>query len=138
MKGLGQGSDQEPDGHSDSSSVEMGVLLEGSPVSSALHQSGLYRRVARRKPLLSKRHMTAHLAFAKKYLKNKILWSDETKSELFGPNAKCHIWRKLGTIPTVKHGSGRIMLWRCFSAAVSGRRARFEGKDEWSKVQRDP
>jgi hypothetical protein len=29
------------------SSVEMVVLLEGSPISAALHQSGLYGRVAR-------------------------------------------------------------------------------------------
>ena len=35
----------------------------------ALHQSGLYGRVARRKPILSKRHITAHLEFAKGHLK---------------------------------------------------------------------
>uniref|UniRef100_A0A4W5KX37 Disco interacting C n=1 Tax=Hucho hucho TaxID=62062 RepID=A0A4W5KX37_9TELE len=62
----------------------------------------LYGRVARRKPLLSKRHMTAHLEFAKRHLKdsptmrNKILWSDETKIELFVLNAKHHIGRKPG------------------------------------------
>jgi hypothetical protein len=43
-------------------------------------------------------------------MRNKILWSDETKIELFGLNAKCHIWRKPGTIPKVKHGGGSIML----------------------------
>ena len=63
-----------------------------------------------------KRHMTAHLKFTKRHLKdfqimrNKILWSDETKIELFGLNAKRHVWRKPGTIPTVKHGGGSIML----------------------------
>ena len=30
-------------------------------------------------------------------MRNKILWSDETKIELFGLNAKHHIWRKPGT-----------------------------------------
>ena len=51
--------------------------------------------------------MTAHLEFAKNHLKdsqsirNKILWSDETKIEIFGLNAKCHAWRKPGTIFTV-------------------------------------
>jgi hypothetical protein len=41
---------------------------------------------------------------------NNILWSDETKIELFGLNAKLHVWRKEGiahhlanTIPTVKN-----------------------------------
>ena len=42
--------------------------------------------------------------------RNKILWSDETKIALFGLNSKRHIWRKPGTVPTVKHGGGSIML----------------------------
>ena len=71
-----------------SSSVEMGKLPEGQP-------SPL---------LLSKRLMTARLELAKRHLKdtqtmrNKILWSDETKIEVFGLNAKHHIWRKPGII----------------------------------------
>uniref|UniRef100_A0AAZ3R8B0 Uncharacterized protein n=1 Tax=Oncorhynchus tshawytscha TaxID=74940 RepID=A0AAZ3R8B0_ONCTS len=39
-------------------------------------------------------------------MRNKILWSDETKIEVFSLNAKCHVWRKPGTVPTVKHGGG--------------------------------
>ena len=63
-----------------SSSVEMGAPSRRRAISSALHQSGLYGRVARRMPLLGKRHMTACLEFAKRHLKdsqtmrNKILW----------------------------------------------------------------
>ena len=58
--------------------------------------------------------MTARLEFTKRHLKdsqtmrNKILWSDETKIGLFGLNAKRYIWWKPGrahhlanTIPTV-------------------------------------
>jgi hypothetical protein len=59
-------------------------------------------------------------------LKNKILWSDKTKIELFGLNAKRHVWRKPGTIPIVKHGGGSIMLWGCFSAAGTVRLVRIE------------
>ncbi len=64
---------------------EMGESCRKSTITAALHQSGLYGRVARRKPLLSARHMKARMEFAKKHLKdskmvtNKILWSDETK-----------------------------------------------------------
>ena len=60
--------------------------------------------------------MTAHLEIAKRHLKdsqtvrNKILWSDETKIDLFGLNAKCHVWRKPGTIPMVKHGAVRMFF----------------------------
>ena len=88
--------------------------------------------------------MTARLEFAKRHLKdsqttiNKILWSDETKIELFGLNAKLHIWREPGsggnahhlanTIPTVKHGVGSTILWGCISSAGSGGLAFIVGK----------
>ena len=66
-------------------------------------------------------------------IRQKILWSDETKTKLFGLNAKQYVWRKPGTahhpsntILTVKHGGGSIMLWGCFSAAVTGRLVRIQ------------
>jgi hypothetical protein len=59
-------------------------------------------------------------------MSNKILWSDETMIEQFCLHAKRHIWRKPGTIPTVKHGGGNIMLWGCFSAAGTGRLVRIK------------
>ena len=74
------------------------------------------------------------------------------KIDLFGLNAKHHVWRKPGTahqlahsiptvkhgggsIPTVKHGGGSIMLWGCFSAAGTERLVRFEGKMNRAKVR---
>ena len=61
-------------------------------------------------------------------MRNKILWCDETKIEFFGLNSMHHVWRKPGTIPTVKHGGGSIMLWQCFSVAGTGRLVRVEAK----------
>ncbi|KAG2466903.1 TCB1 transposase, partial [Polypterus senegalus] len=123
------------------SSVERGEPSRRTTISAVIHKSGLYDRVARRKPLLSKRHMAARLKLAKRHPKdsqttrNKILWSDETKIELFCVNARRHVRRKTGTahhqantIPTVKHGGGSIMLWGCFSAAKTGRLVRIKGK----------
>uniref|UniRef100_A0AAY4AZT6 Transposase n=1 Tax=Denticeps clupeoides TaxID=299321 RepID=A0AAY4AZT6_9TELE len=60
-------------------------------------------------------------------MRNKILWFDETKIELLGVNAWCHVQRKPVTNHH-KHGGGSIMLWGCFSAAETGRLARIEGK----------
>ncbi len=57
-----------------------------------------------------------------------VIWSDETKIELFGKISTCRVWRRKNaelhpknTIPTVKHAGGNIMLWGCFSAKGPGR-----------------
>jgi hypothetical protein len=53
-------------------------------------------------------------------MRNKILWSDETKTELFGLNAKRHVWRKPGTLPMVKYGGGGNILWGSFQRQGQG------------------
>ena len=68
-------------------------------------------------------------------MRNKILWSDETKIELFGLNAKHPVCRKPGIIPTVKLGGGSIMLWGYFPAAATRRLVRIEGKMNGAKYR---
>ncbi len=56
---------------------------------------------------------------------NHVLWSDETKINLFGSDGVKRVWRQTGEeynvkciLPTVKHGGDRsIMVWGCMSAA---------------------
>lgn len=63
----------------------------------------------------------------------KILWSDETKMELFGQNQGRYTWRKQHTefheknlMPTAC-GEGSIMLWGCLASTDTGNLVKFEG-----------
>ncbi|MGH0145253.1 UNVERIFIED_CONTAM: hypothetical protein FKN15_004921 [Acipenser sinensis] len=124
-------------------------MVHQSTISRALHNTGLYGRVARKKPLLKKYHLKARLEFARKHesdpaaMWEKVLWSDETKIELFGQNSKRYVWRKPNTthasrhtIPTVKYGGGSIMLWGCFSSAAGTRHlVKIEGRMDGAKYR---
>ncbi len=104
-----------------------------STVTRALRRNGLHSRRPRKVPLKTKRHLQQRLKFAKSHLDDseddwrKVIWSDETKLELFGHNTTKTVWRRAGeafkpcnTIPTVKHGGGNIMLWGCFPVRGPG------------------
>ena len=123
------------------STAQVGESVHRTTISHALHKSGLYGRVARRKPLLKQSHKKSRLQFATSHVGDtanmwrKVLWSDETKIEVFDLNAKCYVWQKTNnahhpehTIPTVKDGGGSIMLWGCFSSAGTGKLVRVDGK----------
>lgn len=118
-----------------------GTTVCKETIGNTLRNNGLTSRSARKVPLLKKAHVDARLKYANDHLKDepsyweKVLWSDETKIELFGLNSTRHVWRKKNaaydpknTVPTVKHGGGSIMFWGCFSAKGTGLLHRITGK----------
>ncbi len=61
-----------------------------------------------------------------------ILWSDETKINVFETDGFKTVWRRKGDeykekcmVPTVKHGGGSVLMWGCMSAAGVGGGAAF-------------
>jgi hypothetical protein len=75
-----------------------------STVQRVLYRHNLKGHSARKKPLLQNRIKEARLRFATahgdKYhtFWRNVLWSDETKIELFGNNDQRYVWRKKGRL----------------------------------------
>lgn len=64
-----------------------------------------------------------------------MIWSDESKFNIFGSNGRQWCWRQVGeplrdahVMPTVKHGGGSIMVWGCISWEGVGNWKLIEGK----------
>ena len=121
--------------------TDFGLAVHRSTIQRTLHAHGLNGRVARRKPLLRTRHKNDPVNYAREHLNesedfwNNILWTDETKIELFGHNQPRYAWRKTGAafeeknvLSTAKNGGGSIMLWGCATANGPGNLVRVEGR----------
>ena len=93
----------------------VGTTVTKRTISNTLHREGIKSCCARKVPLLKKAHVQARLKFAKEHLDDpeeaweEVMWSDETKIELFGINWTRRVWRKRNaeynprnTIPTVR------------------------------------
>ena len=120
-----------------SSSVEMGEPSRRTTISAALHQLGIYGRVARSKPLLSKRHMTAGLEFTKRHLKR--LSDHEKQDSLVWWNQDWTLWPQWQASrlqETWHHPFGEAWVAAsCFSAAGTGRQVRIEAKMNGAKYR---
>jgi transposase len=102
---------------------DLGILISESTVKRRAHEVGLFGRVARKKPYVNKTNRLKRLKYAKEMLRkplgfwDTIVWSDESKFNLFGSDGRIMVWRSRDeefdpkcTVPTVKHGGGSVMV----------------------------
>ncbi len=117
-----------------------GLPVSAQTIRHTLHLIGLHSYRPRRKSLLKMMHKKARKQFAEdKQNKdmdywNHVLWSDETKINLFGSDGVKRVWRQPGeeykdkcVLPTVKHGGGSVMVCGWMSAAGTGELQFIEG-----------
>jgi transposase len=113
---------------------ERGKSVSDRTIRRNLCSIGLHGRVACKKPLLSKANIEKRYEHSKVWINyensdwERIIWSDETKINLFGSDGKAYVRRKPGTryknqnlTPTVKYGGGSVMVWACFSSKGVGK-----------------
>ncbi len=105
------------------------VKVSISTVRRSLKKWGLFGRVAATKPLLRKANIKKRLAWTREH-KNwtlaqwyRVLFTDETKSEIFGNNRRAYVRSRTGERylntclkPSIKHGGGSVLAWGAISA----------------------
>ena len=114
--------------------------ISRTTVKRRLCESGLHGRIAARKPLLRTGNKQKRLVWAKEHKEwtldqwKSVLWSDESKFEIFGSNHRVFVRRRKGErmdstclVPTVKHGGGGVMVWGCFAGDTVGDLFKIEG-----------
>lgn len=107
-------------------SDHLGVNMTDRTARNILIQGGLRARTPVKKPWISKKNRARRLKFAKEHLDwtieqwKRVLWSDESKNNLFGSDGRRFVRRPAGkrfdkkyTRPTVKH-SASVMPWGAF------------------------
>lgn len=114
--------------------------LSVTTVRRRLLEVGLKGRVAAKKPLLREANRLKRLKWAQDHEKwntsqwSKVLWSDESKFDLFSTKRRVFVRRLQGermnkncVVPTVKHGGGSVLVWGSFSGKRVGDLVKIEG-----------
>ena len=98
-----------------------------------LRAAGYNSRIPRKKPFISSKNMDKRLKYALEHKDKSIdfwenvLFTDESKFNIFGYDGKQKVWRKKcqemetkNLIPTVKHGGGSVMVWGSMASSGVG------------------
>ena len=110
---------------------EVGISLHVDTIRKRIHEFG---RVAHKKPYVTKINRGKRLKFAKEMLEKpvnfwkNVVWSDESKFNLFDSDSKVMVWRTPRkefdpkcTIPMIQQSDGSVMIWDCFSSQEVGK-----------------
>lgn len=110
-----------------------GVHVSVNTVRKVCCDNGYHGRVTRKKFWVNMTNRNKRLEFAKQHLNkreeywNTVIFSDESKLNIFGSDGRRMVWRKNNTelnpqnlIPTIKHDGGSVLVWGCMSAAGVG------------------
>ena len=105
-----------------------GSTVSVQTVRRALRHQGLRSYVKKRKPLLTRTHRKRRCEFARKHQDwsiddwKCIIWTDESKFNLFGSDGKEYYWKKptdplkaSHVKPCVQKGGGNVMVWACMT-----------------------
>lgn len=119
------------------------IRVHPETIRRCIRREGYHSRIPRRKPFISLVNKAKRLAFAKKYYKiheqdanfwNRVIFTDECKFNVFSKDGRAKVWRKPNTemllknlTPTVKHGSGSVMVWGCMAGNGVGELHFIEG-----------
>ena len=111
-----------------------------STVKRRLQEAKLHGRIAMKKPLLRKQNKQKRLKRAREHQHwmiedwNKVLWTDESKFEVFGTRRRIFVRRSVAErareeciAATVKHGGGTVMIWGCFTGVRLGDIVKIDG-----------
>lgn len=83
-------------------SSEIGRNISAETVRRVLHNARFHGRTPRRKPLISYTNRKKRLSFAKNHISkpesfwNTVLFSDESKFNLYGSDGRYKVWREAG------------------------------------------
>ena len=115
-------------------------------IRNALQEQGLSAHKMRKVPYLNQHHLHSCLKWAKAHQSwsmvdwKKVIFSDESKFNLFGSDGLQYCWRKRGealdpryTKKQVKHGGGKVMVWGCISVQGVGQLFKIDGKMDSNK-----